>query len=221
MVAGCFAPVGWQTSWLTSLRLAQKYPNFPKKKKLRKKCRKRISPFVLVHMGKVIFFSFSKLYPSPGGVQPKKKSRLPTDTSGWPMPNLVGIHPAVWPPNLNKRTNRQTDRQEASFYREELRLGTCERDPNVVTCPRGAEAGVILAASGRTKKWSIAIFRFLSAAQPTDQGTESVLLVVVVVGTHFMSTEVQFLGCVKQQTISEKEGRCENFSEKRVCKVIF
>ena len=38
--------------------------------------------------------------------------------------------------------------------------------------------------------------RFLSAAQPTDQGTESVVLVVVVVvvGTHFISTEVQFFG---------------------------
>ncbi len=40
---------------------------------------------------------------------------------------------------------------------------------------------------------------FLSAAQPTDQGTESVvlLLVVVVVGTHFISTEVQFFGVLK------------------------
>ena len=39
---------------------------------------------------------------------------------------------------------------------------------------------------------------FLSAAQPTDQGTESVLLLllllVVVVGTHFIYTEVQFFG---------------------------
>ncbi len=35
---------------------------------------------------------------------------------------------------------------------------------------------------------------FLSAAQPTDQGTESVLVVVVVVGTHSISTEVQFFG---------------------------
>ena len=45
---------------------------------------------------------------------------------------------------------------------------------------------------------SIAIKKtpFLSAAQPTDQGTESVVLVVVV-GTHFMSTEVQFFGVCK------------------------
>ncbi len=36
---------------------------------------------------------------------------------------------------------------------------------------------------------------FLSAAQPTHQGTESVVLVVfVVVGTHFISTEEQFFG---------------------------
>ncbi len=27
------------------------------------------------------------------------------------MPNLVEIHPVLWPPNPNKQTNRQTDRQ--------------------------------------------------------------------------------------------------------------
>ncbi len=36
---------------------------------------------------------------------------------------------------------------------------------------------------------------YLSAAQPTDQGTERVVvLLLVVVGKHFTSTEVQFFG---------------------------
>ncbi len=35
---------------------------------------------------------------------------------------------------------------------------------------------------------------FLSAAQPTDQGEESVVLVVVVWGGHFSSSHVQFFG---------------------------
>ncbi len=35
---------------------------------------------------------------------------------GWPMPNLVGIHPAVWAPNLNKHTDKQTDRQTSFIH---------------------------------------------------------------------------------------------------------
>ena len=37
---------------------------------------------------------------------------------GWPMPNLVEIHPVLWAPNPNKQTDKQTDRQtdrQASF----------------------------------------------------------------------------------------------------------
>ncbi len=68
---------------------------------------------------------------------------------------------------------------------------------------------------------------FLSAAQPTDQGTGS-----VVVGTHFISTEVQFFGVWKVAIFFGKEvwkvgnffwergvWKVANFSEKRVCKV--
>ena len=40
---------------------------------------------------------------------------------------------------------------------------------------------------------------FLSAAQPTDQGEESVILLVVVVGDHFSFSHVQFFfGGVKK-----------------------
>ncbi len=48
-------------------------------------------------------------------------------------------------------------------------------------------------------------FLFLSAAQPTDQGDESVVLlvVVIVVGKdHFSVSYVQFLGCEKAKTVS-------------------
>ena len=44
---------------------------------------------------------------------------------------------------------------------------------------------------------------FLSAAQPTDQGTESVAFLVVV-GTHFISTEVQLFGVKKTNFFLEK-----------------
>ena len=46
---------------------------------------------------------------------------------------------------------------------------------------------------------------FLSAAQPTDQGEESVVLVVVVGGgTIFQSPMCSFLGCEKAKTLSKK-----------------
>ncbi len=50
-------------------------------------------------------------------------------------------------------------------------------------------------------KW---YFSFLSAAQPTDQGEESVVLVVVGGGTIFQSPMCSFLGCEEAKTLSKK-----------------
>ncbi len=48
---------------------------------------------------------------------------------------------------------------------------------------------------------------FLSAAQPKDQGEESVLLLVVVVGGgHFSVSRVQFFWGVKGQKLCQKRG---------------
>ncbi len=45
---------------------------------------------------------------------------------------------------------------------------------------------------------------FLSAAQPTDQGEESVLLLLVGGGTIFQSPMYSFLGCEKAKPLSQK-----------------
>ena len=47
--------------------------------------------------------------------------------------------------------------------------------------------------------------RLLSAAQPTYQGEESVVLVVIVVGgDYFLISHVQFFGVCKAKTLSRK-----------------
>ncbi len=68
--------------------------------------------FLKFRLFKKIFFT--KL--AGGGSTQKSISRFPTDTRGWPMPNLVGIPPGVWAPNPNKQTSKQTDRHLSSLY---------------------------------------------------------------------------------------------------------
>ena len=85
------------------------------RKRYRKRCRKKIPPSIWARWGKFGFLSFFQNYTSPVGGQPKKSiSRFPTDTRGWPMPNLVGILLVVWAPNPNKQTD--SDRQASFIY---------------------------------------------------------------------------------------------------------
>ncbi len=67
--------------------------------------------------GDFFFKFFQNFTPFWGCQQQKNILRLPTDTSEWPMPNLVEIHKVVWPPNPNKQTNKQTDRHLSFIYR--------------------------------------------------------------------------------------------------------
>ncbi len=64
-----------------------------------------------------IFWVFPKLCPPPpGGVNQKKSFGVTHRIQGDVHAKFGWIHPVVWPPNPNKQTDRQTDRQASYIY---------------------------------------------------------------------------------------------------------
>ncbi len=126
--------IGWRARWLASLRSAHWKVSKNSKKNIwlylygasfgkltscAKRCRKRIPPSALGLIGKVWFFSFSKIIPSLVGSTQKKNfevthrdQRVANAKFGWDPSSSLGSK------------SEQTDRQTALFhiYIEELAI---------------------------------------------------------------------------------------------------
>ncbi len=85
------------------------------RKRCRKRCRKRIPPSFLGHMGKVIFFSFSKIIPPLGGSTQKKYFEV-THRYQWVAHAKFGWNPSSSLGSKSEQTNKQTDRQASFIY---------------------------------------------------------------------------------------------------------
>ena len=84
-------------------------------KRCRKRCRKRIPPFVQGHIGEVwIFLVFPKLHPPLGGSTQKSILSFPTGIMGCPC--QFGWDPSSSLGSKSEQTIKETDRQTGLFY---------------------------------------------------------------------------------------------------------